>query len=88
MLLFVLGQIIETNGSEDDNPMFNVICLHGAESGSLGQFVWPTWENTVKGLPKKDILCKTPHPIALSNRHIGHIDAFNLALMSIFHGVF
>ena len=63
--------------------MFTVTCLHGARSGSLGQFLWPTWKDIVRGLPRKDILCKLPHSIALSNRHTGsmntdieHNDAF------------
>ena len=65
------------NSSEDDNPMFTVTCLHRAVSVSLGKFVfvWSTQEDTVKGLPRKNILCKLPHPIALSNRHIGWMKA-------------
>ena len=51
--------------------MFTVTCLHGAGSGSVGRYGWPTWEEIVKGSTRKDILCKLPHPIVLSNRHIG-----------------
>lgn len=71
MLLFVLGQITEVNGSQDDNPMFTATYLQGAESGSLEQFVCQKWEDITKGLPKNDILCKFPHPTALINRHTG-----------------
>ena len=74
-------------------PTFTVTCLHGTGNGGLGQFVWSAREDIVKGFPRKDILCKLPQPVTISNRHFGwmnndikHIDA--LMLMFIFPCVF